>query len=119
MKLVMALIKPHKLEPLHRALVEIGVAGHAASEVKGFYRKADHAEVHRGTEYSIPFMPMVKIEAVVADDMVERVIVAIRQAAGTDHLDDGTDHLDDGSIVVCEAREAISIHSGDADGAAH
>ena len=108
----MALIKPHKLEPLHRALVEIGVDGHAASEVKGFYRKADHAEVYRGTEYNIPFMPMVKIEAVVADDMVERVIVAIRQAAGTDHLDDG-------SIVVCEAQEAISIHSGDADEAAH
>ena len=112
MKLVMALIKPHKLDPLHRALIEIGVTSHAASEVKAFNRQADHAEVHRGTEYSIPFMPMVKIEAVVADDMVERVIVAIRQAAGTDHVDDG-------NIVVCEAQEAISIHSGDSDEAAH
>ena len=111
MKLVMALIKPHNLNPVHKALVEIGVTRHAASEVKGFDREVDHAEVHRGTEYHIPFMPMVKIEAVVADAMVERVVGAIRQAGGTGHPDDG-------NIVVCEALGAVGIHTGDSDDAA-
>ena len=111
MKLVMALIKPHKLNPVHKALVGIDVTCHAASEVKGFDREMDHAEVHRGTEYHISFMPMVKIEAVVPDVMVERVVGTIRQAGGTGHPDGG-------NIVFCEALSVVSIHTGDPDDAA-
>lgn len=103
MKLVMALFKPYKLGSVHEALVEIGVTNHNATEVKGYDHQSDHAEVHRGTEYNIPFVSMAKIETVVADDMVERVIATIRQAAATGDPADG-------NIFVWETHNVVSIH---------
>ena len=81
MKMVIARIQPHRLEPLHGALVEVGVANLTAIEVKGFGQDAGHAEIHRGTEYNVAFMPMVKIEAVVTDDLLEQVVAAIHQSS--------------------------------------
>ncbi len=81
MKMVVARIQPHRLEPVHQALVEIGVTNLTAIEVKGFGQDAGHAEIHRGTEYNVAFMPMVKIEAVVTDDLLEQVVAAIRQSS--------------------------------------
>ena len=106
MKLIRAVVKPHKLDPVHAALVEVGVTGLIASEVKGFDRQMDHAEMHRGTEYQIAFMPMVKIEAVVTDELVEPVMEAIRRTAGTNQDDDG-------KIFVCEVVGAQRIHGGE------
>ena len=74
MKLVMAVIKPHKLDPVREALTEIGVSGLTASEVKGFGRQKGHTEIYRGAEYTVSFLPKVKIELVVPDDLVERTM---------------------------------------------
>lgn len=106
MKLIKAVIKPHRLDPVHEALVDLGVTGLTASEVKGFDRQMGHAELHRGMEYNIAFMPMVKVEAVVADNLVEPAVDAIRRAAGTNHSDDG-------KIFVCEVLNALRIHGGE------
>ncbi len=111
MKLIRAVVKPHKLDPVHAALVEVGVTGLIASEVKGFDRQMDHAEMHRGTEYQIAFMPMVKIEAVVTDELVEPVMEAIRRTAGTNQDDDG-------KIFVCEVVGAQRINGGETGEAA-
>ena len=111
MKLIRAVVKPHKLDPVHAALVEVGVTGLIASEVKGFDRQMDHAEMHRGTEYQIAFMPMVKIEAVVTDELVEPVMEAIRRTAGTNQDDNG-------KIFVCEVVGAQRIHGGETGEAA-
>ena len=83
MKLVTARIRPDRLEPVHAALVEIGITNLTATEVKGFGREGDHAEIYRGAQYQVAFMPMVKIESVVADDLVEQVVTAIREASAT------------------------------------
>ena len=106
MKLIKAVIKPHKLDPVHEALVKVGVSSLTAGEVKGFARQMGHAELHRGTEYRIAFMPMVKIEAVVADELVEPVMETIRRTAGTDQEDDG-------KIFVCEVVGAQRICGGE------
>ena len=111
MKLIKAVVKPHKLDPGHAPLVEVGVTDLTASEVKGFDRQMGHAEMHRGTEYQIAFMPMVKIEAVVTDDLVEPVMEVIRRTAGTNQ-DDG------GKIFVCEVVGAQRIHGGETGEAA-
>ena len=111
MKLIRAVVKPHKLDPVHAALVEVGVTDLTASEVKGFDRQMGHAEMHRGTEYRIAFMPMVKIEAVVTDELVEPVMEAIRRAAGTNQDDDG-------KISVCEVVGTRRIHGGETGEAA-
>ena len=84
MKLVTARIRPDRLEPVHAALVEIGITNLTATEVKGFGRDVGHAEIHRGAQYQVDFMPMVKIESIVADDLVEHVVTAIREASATD-----------------------------------
>ncbi len=81
MKLVTARIQPHRLNPVHEALVDIGVTNLTASEVKGFGGGVGHAEIHRASAYKVTFMPMVKIEAVVADGLVERVVAAVHQAS--------------------------------------
>ena len=111
MKLIKAVVKPHNLDPVHEALVEVGVTGLTASEVKGFDRQMGHAELHRGTEYRIAFMPMVTIEAVVTDELVEPVMEAIRRTAGTNQDDDG-------KIFVCEVVGAQRIHGGETSEAA-
>ncbi len=111
MKLIKAVVKPHKLDLVHEALVEVGVTGLTASEVKGFDRQMGHAELHRGREYRIAFMPMVKIEAVVNDDLVESVMAAIRRSASTHHDDDGR-------IFVCEVVDSQRIHGDETNEAA-
>ena len=83
MKLIIARIQPHRLDQLHEALVDIGVTNLTAIEVKGFRAGVEHEEIYRGSEYRVAFMPMVKIEAVVEDDLVERVVSAIRQVSAS------------------------------------
>lgn len=106
MKLVMAVIKPHKLDPVREALTEIGVSGLTASEVKGFGRQKGHTEIYRGAEYSISFVPKVKIEVVVADDMVEQVVDSIKNAAETGQIGDG-------KIFVYDVLSATRIRTGE------
>ncbi|MCY3985349.1 MAG: P-II family nitrogen regulator [Roseovarius sp.] len=89
MKMIKAVIKPHKLEPVHEALLEIGVPTLTATEVKGYDKEMQHAEVHRGTQYRVAFMPMIKIEAIVEDELVDNAIAAIRTTAGTTQKNDG------------------------------
>ena len=104
MKLVKAVIKPHKLDPVHEALVAIGVASLTATEVKAFDRQMGHAEIHRGTQYTVAFMPMVEIEAVISDDMVEKAAATIREMGVTD--------TPGGSrVLVCDVAEATPVES--------
>lgn len=106
MKQVTAVIKPHKLDPVHEALVEIGVDALSATEIKAFDRQMGHAEIHRGATYNIGFMPMVQIEAVVSDDELDKVVAAIREAGGTGSTGDGKIH-------VSEVQSVLRIHEGD------
>ncbi|MCY3887295.1 MAG: P-II family nitrogen regulator [Chloroflexi bacterium] len=87
MKLVTARIRPDRLEPVHAALMEIGISNLTATEVKGFGPEVDHAEIHRGAQYQVAFMPMVKIESVVTDDLVAQVVATIREASTTGQAD--------------------------------
>jgi len=89
MKLVIAIIKPHKLDPVRDALTKIGVTGLTASEVKGFGRQKGHTEIYRGAEYTVAFLPKVKIEVVIPDDLVEQTLEAIRTTAETGQIGDG------------------------------
>ncbi len=111
MKLVKAVIKPHKLDPVHEALVQIGVPGLIAREIKAFDRQMGHSEIHRGTQYSVAFMPMVEIEAAVADGLVEEVVEAIRQKADTKSAGDG-------KILIGDLSDALRIHTGETGEAA-
>ncbi len=106
MKLVMAVIKPHKLEPVREALTDIGVTGLTASEVKGFGRQKGHTEIYRGAEYSISFVPKVKIEVVVPDDLVEQVVETIKTGAETGQIGDG-------KIFVYDVLSATRIRTGE------
>lgn len=89
MKLVTAIIKPFKLDDVREALSEVGVQGITVTEVKGFGRQKGHTELYRGAEYVVDFLPKVKIEIAVADDLLERVIEAIARAAHTGKIGDG------------------------------
>ena len=89
MKMVMAVIKPFKLDEVRAALAEIGVAGITVTEVKGFGRQKGHTELYRGAEYVVDFLPKVKVEVAVTDDRVEPVVDAIVKAAGTGKIGDG------------------------------
>ncbi len=111
MKWIKAVIKPHKLDPVHEALTEIGVSALVATEVKAFDRQMGHAEIHRGAEYAVAFMPMVQIEAVTPDELVDRVVETIRSTAATDSPGDGR-------IFVGEIAGAVRIHSGETGDAA-
>jgi nitrogen regulatory protein PII len=106
MKLVMAVIKPHKLDPVREALTEIGVTGLTVSEVKGFGRQKGHTEIYRGAEYTVAFLPKVKIEVVVPDDQVEQTMEAIRQAAETGKIGDG-------KIFVMNVERSMRIRTGE------
>jgi nitrogen regulatory protein P-II 2 len=106
MKLVMAVIKPHKLDPVREALTEIGVNGLTVSEVKGFGRQKGHTEIYRGAEYTVAFLPKVKIELVVPDDQVEQTMEAIRQAAETGKIGDG-------KIFVMDVARSMRIRTGE------
>ena len=106
MKLLMAIIKPTKLEAVRVALTEIGVQGLTTSEVSGFGRQKGHTEIYRGAEYAINFVPKMKIELVIEDGQVEEAISAIRNAANTEHIGDG-------KIFVLEVAKAVRIRTGE------
>lgn len=108
MKLVMAVIKPHKLESVREALTGIGVSGLTASEVKGFGRQKGHTEIYRGAEYSVSFVPKVRMEVVVPDGLAERAIEAIRNTANSGQIGDG-------KIFVMDVDRAVRIRTGELD----
>jgi len=101
-----AIIKPFKLEEVKEALTELGIEGLTVSEVKGFGRQKGHTEIYRGSEYTVDFLPKVKIEVVMEDSMVERAIEAIQQSAHTGRIGDG-------KIFVSSIEEAIRIRTGE------
>ena len=111
MKLVTAIIKPFKLEEVREALSQLGVQGITVTEVKGFGRQKGHTELYRGAEYVIDFLPKVKLETAVDDDVVERVIEAIEQSARTGKIGDG-------KIFVADLELVIRIRTGETGGAA-
>ena len=106
MKLITAVIKPFKLDEVREALSAIGVQGLTVTEVKGFGRQKGHTELYRGAEYVVDFLPKVKIEAAVADDVVEQVIEAIENSARTGKIGDG-------KIFVLPLEQVIRIRTGE------
>ena len=106
MKIVMAIIKPFKLEEVRDALTAIGVHGLTVTEVKGYGRQKGHTEIYRGAEYAVSFLPKIKIEVVIEDSMVERAVETIRKAAGTGKIGDG-------KIFVSGIEQAIRIRTGE------
>ncbi|HJN23935.1 MAG TPA: P-II family nitrogen regulator [Rhodospirillales bacterium] len=109
MKLIMAVIKPFKLEEVREALTEMGVVGMTVSEVKGFGRQRGHSEIYRGAEYTINFLPKIKIEVAVAAEMAASVVEAIQKAASTEKIGDG-------KIFVYEIEKVVRIRTGETDG---
>jgi nitrogen regulatory protein P-II 2 len=108
MKLVMAIIKPFKLEDVRDALTGAGVHGMTVSEVKGYGRQKGHTEIYRGAEYTVNFLPKMKIEVAVADDEVDKVVDAISAAAKTGQIGDG-------KIFVYDLGRAVRIRTGETD----
>jgi nitrogen regulatory protein P-II 1 len=108
MKMVMAVIKPFKLDDVREALAEVGVAGITATEVKGFGRQKGHTELYRGAEYVVDFLPKIKLEVAVTDDQAETVVEAIIRAAGTGKIGDG-------KIFVYDLERAVRIRTGELD----
>lgn len=106
MKKIEAIIKPHKIDDIKNALTSIGVTGMTATEVSGFGRQKGHMEVYRGAEYDIAFLPKIKIEIVVADEMLEKVIDVIKEKAYTGKVGDG-------KIFVTALEEVIRIRTGE------
>ena len=111
MKIVMAIIKPFKLEEVRDALTAIGVHGLTVTEVKGYGRQKGHTEIYRGAEYAVSFLPKIKIEVGVATEQVTKTIEAITSAAKTGQIGDG-------KIFVINLDHAIRIRTGEADAAA-
>jgi len=109
MKIVMAIIKPFKLEEVRDALTAIGVHGLTVTEVKGYGRQKGHTEIYRGAEYAVSFLPKLKIEVAVASDLVTKVIDAISAAAKTGQIGDG-------KIFVSPIEQAVRIRTGERDG---
>ena len=106
MKMVMAIIKPFKLDDVREALAEAGVAGITATEVKGFGRQKGHTELYRGAEYVVDFLPKIRIETAVTDDNVEAVIETLQAAAGTGKIGDG-------KIFVTPLEQVVRIRTGE------
>jgi nitrogen regulatory protein P-II 2 len=106
MKLIKAIIKPFKLDDVREALSDIGVTGITVSEVKGFGRQKGHTELYRGAEYVVDFLPKVKVETAVDDDIVDNVIEAISKAASTGKIGDG-------KIFVLNVEQAVRIRTGE------
>ncbi len=109
MKMIVAIIKPFKLDDVREALSEAGVSGITATEVKGFGRQKGHTELYRGAEYVVDFLPKVKLEIAVTDDRVEAVVEAILGAAATGKIGDG-------KIFVYPLEQVIRIRTGELDG---
>ena len=106
MKMVTAIIKPFKLDEVREALSDIGVQGITVTEVKGFGRQNGHTELYRGAEYVVDFLPKLKIEAAIADDMVDRALEAIEAAARTGKIGDG-------KIFVSHLEQVVRIRTGE------
>jgi len=106
MKLIEAIIKPFKLDEVKDALAEIGVEGITVSEVKGFGRQKGHTELYRGAEYVVDFIPKVKLEVAVADELVARVVETIENTAKTGRIGDG-------KIFILPLDEAVRIRTGE------
>jgi len=106
MKLVTAIIKPFKLDNVREALHEVGIAGITVTEVRGFGRQKGHTELYRGAEYNVDFLPKLKLEIAVTDELAERVVEAITQAATTGKIGDG-------KIFVSALEEVIRIRTGE------
>ena len=109
MKMVMAIIKPFKLDDVREALADVGVAGITVTEVKGFGRQKGHTELYRGAEYVVDFLPKLKLEVAVVGDQVEAVTEAIMQSAGTGKIGDG-------KIFVWDLERVVRIRTGELDG---
>jgi nitrogen regulatory protein P-II 1 len=105
-KKVEAVIKPFKLDDVKKALTELGVAGLTATEVKGFGRQKGHAEMYRGAEYVVDFLPKVKVEVAVSDALAPKVVDAIARAAKTGKIGDG-------KIFVLELEEVVRVRTGE------
>ena len=108
MKLLVAVIKPFKLDDVREALAEVGVQGITVTEVKGFGRQKGHTELYRGAEYVVDFLPKIKLEVAVADDQLDRVIEAIQQSARTGKIGDG-------KIFVMPLEQVVRIRTGELD----
>ena len=108
MKKVEAIIKPFKLDDVKEALQEVGVHGLTVTEVKGYGRQKGHTEIYRGAEYAVSFLPKIKIEVAVSDELVDRVIETITAAARTGQIGDG-------KIFVSSIEKAVRIRTGETD----
>lgn len=106
MKMVTAIIKPHKLDDVREVLSGLGVKGMTVSDVKGFGRQKGHTEVYRGAEYLVDFLPKVKVELAIGDEQVRPVLDAIRKAASSDKIGDG-------KIFVSNVEEIVRIRTGE------
>jgi len=106
MNLVVAIIKPFKLDEVRGALTGLGIEGLTVSEVKGFGRQKGKTEIYRGAEYAVEFLPKIKIEIAVSKDLTERLVEAIREAANTDQIGDG-------KVFVLELAQAVRIRTGE------
>ncbi|MCA0394280.1 MAG: P-II family nitrogen regulator [Proteobacteria bacterium] len=109
MKMVVAIVKPFKLDDVREALAEAGVAGITVTEVKGFGRQKGHTELYRGAEYVVDFLPKIKLEIAVADDQADLVTEAIVKAAGTGKIGDG-------KVFVYDLDRVVRIRTGELDG---
>jgi nitrogen regulatory protein P-II 2 len=107
MKMIVAIIKPFKLDDVRSALAEVGIQGITVTEVKGFGRQKGHTELYRGAEYVVDFLPKVKLELAVDDDQVDRVVEAIIETARTGKIGDG-------KIFVADLGQAVRIRTGEA-----
>ena len=106
MKLIIAIIKPFKLEDVRIALTDLGVSGLTVSEVKGFGRQSGHTEIYRGAEYTVQYVPKIRIDAVVADDMADAAVTAVQDAAQTGKIGDG-------KIFVVDIQSAVRVRTGE------
>jgi nitrogen regulatory protein P-II 1/nitrogen regulatory protein P-II 2 len=106
--MVMAIIKPFKLDDVREALSEVGVTGVTVTEVKGFGRQKGHTELYRGAEYVVDFLPKIKIEIAVTDDLLERVVDAIQRSANSGKIGDG-------KIFVWQLDQVVRIRTGELD----
>ena len=111
MKMITAIIKPFKLDDVREALSELGIQGLTVTEVKGFGRQKGHTELYRGAEYVVDFLPKMKIEVAVADDLVDRVLATIEETARTGKIGDG-------KIFVTSLEQVVRIRTGEKDEAA-
>ncbi|QQP89808.1 P-II family nitrogen regulator [Skermanella mucosa] len=111
MKLIVAIIKPFKLDEVRESLTSLGIQGLTVSEVKGFGRQKGQTEIYRGAEYSVSFLPKVKVEVAVTDELAEQVVEAIQKAANTGRIGDG-------KIFVLEIAQAVRIRTGETNGEA-